>query len=212
MPAPVAFLEQPDAVRMALSPIRRRLLRRLQTPASASELAGEMDVARQKLNYHLRALEGAGLLSLVETRRKRGCTERVLVATARAFVIDPALIGEDVTPARRAEAQDRFAAGRLVAAASGLVRDVTRMQAKADRQRKRLLTFTLETEVGFAAPEDIERFAAALSDAVARVAARFPAAGAARRYRIVAAGHPAPARSAAAAATSTERPDGGAAS
>ena len=192
MSAAVALLEQPETVRLALSPMRRRLLRRLQTPASATELAGEMALARQKINYHLRTLEGAGLLSLVETRRKRGCTERVVVASARAFVVDPSLVGDRTAPADRTAAQDRFAASRLVAAAAGLVRDVTRMQTRAERQRKRLLTFTIETEVGFAAPEDVERFSTALAASVARLAARFTAKGAARRYRVVIGGHPRP--------------------
>ena len=92
----------------------------------------------------------------------------------------------------RAAAQDRFAAERLVAAAAGLVRDVTRMQAKAESQRKRLLTFTIETEVGFAEPADVARFSQALVDAVARLSARFQAKGAERRYRVVIGGHPAP--------------------
>jgi predicted transcriptional regulator len=192
MSAALALLEQPDAVRVALSPLRRRLLRRLRTPASATEVAGEMNLARQKVNYHLRALEGAGLLSLVESRQRRGCTERVLVASARAFVVDPNLVAGRAAPGARAAAQDRFAAGRLVAAAAGMVSDVTRMQAKAERQQKRLLTFTVETEVGFETPEDIERFSTALADAVARLATRFTTPRAARRYRVVVAGHPQP--------------------
>jgi DNA-binding transcriptional ArsR family regulator len=200
--APVALLEQPDAVRVALSPIRRRLLQRLRTPASATELAGEMNLARQKVNYHLRALEHAGLVALVETRQKRGCTERVVVASARGFVVDPALVGGRDAPVRAA-AQDRFAAERLVATASHLVRDVTRMQVKAESQRKRLLTFTIETEVGFAEPADVARFSQALADAVARLAVRFESKGAERRYRVVIGGHPAP---------KSSRPTGGAAS
>lgn len=204
VPTPVALLERPETVRLALSPMRQQLLRRLRTPASATEVASEMQLARQKVNYHLRALEKAGLRSLVETRQKRGCVERVVVAVARAFVIDPSLVGGRATAADRDAAQDRFAAARLVAAASTIVRDVTRMQARADRQRKRLLTFTLDTEVGFAAPDDVERFSTALAHAVARLAARFTTEGAVRRYRIVIGGHPAPG--------STLRPTGGASS
>jgi DNA-binding transcriptional ArsR family regulator len=187
-----ALLDAPAAVRTALSPMRQRLLQRLRTPASATEVAAEMDLPRQKINYHLRALEGAGLLSLVETRKKRGCLERVVVASARAFVVDPSLVAGPDAPASRAAAQDRFAAEHLVTAAAGLVRDVTRMQVKADRQQKRLLTFTLETEVGFEGPEDIEKFSTALADSLARLAARFTTPHAARRYRVVIGGHPAP--------------------
>ena len=53
-------------------------------------------------------------------------------------------------------------------------------------RRTRLLTFTLETEVGFATPQDFERF----TDELATTAASYHAPG--RRYRVVAGGHPAP--------------------
>ena len=66
------------------------------------------------------------------------------------------------------------------------------MQAKADKQKKRLLTFTIETDVGFDAPEDLERFSTALADAVATLTARFTSAAPSRRYRVVIGGHPAP--------------------
>jgi hypothetical protein len=132
------------------------------------------------VNYHLRELERAGLIELVEERQRRGCTERVLAA--RSFIVDPAVIGEAT------EVQDRFAAGHLVATATGVARDVARMQEAADRQGERLLTFTIETEIGFAAPTDLERF----TEAVTRLAARFDAPG--RRYRVVVGGHPAPAK------------------
>ena len=132
------------------------------------------------MNYHLRELERAGLVELVEERQRRGCTERVFAA--RSFVVDPAVIGEAT------EVQDRFAAGHLVATATGIARDVARMQEAAERQGERLLTFTIETEIGFAEPKDLKRF----TEAVARLAARFDAPG--RRYRVVVGGHPAPAK------------------
>ena len=59
--APVELLQQPDQLRLALSPIRRQLLERLRKPSSATELASELDMGRQRVNYHLRALEGAGV-------------------------------------------------------------------------------------------------------------------------------------------------------
>ena len=188
---PVALLDRPDKLRVALSPIRRQLLARLAEPTSASALASELGVPRQRLNYHLRALEDAGLLSLVETRQKRGFLERVLVATAGAFVVDPDLVrrAPDKTPRG---VQDRFAAEHLVETASGIVRNVTRMQAAADQRRKRLLTFTIETDVQLGAPEDVERFSTALSEALARTVARFARPSGGRRYRVVLGGYPTP--------------------
>ncbi|ATQ42185.1 ArsR/SmtB family transcription factor [Caulobacter mirabilis] len=187
----IALLQDADRLRTALSPVRRALLEQLQTPASASQLAETLGMSRQKLNYHLRALEAAGLIHLVEERRRRGFVERVLAATADRLVVDPALLAP--TEPEQAAAQDRYAAGHLVAAATGVVRDVARMQSAAELEGSRLLTFTLEAEIAFARPADLERFAEALAEALASTAARFHSADpGARRYRLVAGGHPAP--------------------
>jgi DNA-binding transcriptional ArsR family regulator len=196
MSAAVALLEQPDAVRLALSPMRRTLLERLRTPTSATQLAAELALGRQRVNYHLRALEQAGLIELVENRQRRGCVERILVARARAFVVDPAVMAGPspvATPSTKSPdaAQDRFAAEHLIGTAAAIVRDVGRMQARADRQRTRLLTFTIDTEITFATPADLEYFASELAEFVARQAARLESPNG-RRYRVVVGGHPAP--------------------
>jgi DNA-binding transcriptional ArsR family regulator len=185
----VALVDRPDAVRAALSPIRTRMLARLRRPASATMVAEEMGLARQRVNYHLRALEAAGLLTLVEERQRRGCVERILVARARAFVVDPAVVSGAPKPTA-ATRQDRFASAHLIAAASDIVRTVTRMQASAAEQQTRLLTFTLDTEVAFATPADFERFSSQLAAQVARLAATFNQPAGGRRYRIVLGGHP----------------------
>jgi DNA-binding transcriptional ArsR family regulator len=195
MPAPLALLEQPDHVRLALSPMRRRLLERLRTPTSATQLASELALGRQRVNYHLRALEQAGLIELVENRPRRGCVERILVARARAFVVDPAVMAGPspvaTASATSPAAQDRFAAEHLIGAAAAIVRDVGRMQARAHQQRMRLLTFTIDSEITFATPGDLEHFASELAEFVARQAARRGSPNG-RRYRVVVGAHPAP--------------------
>ncbi|WP_116044151.1 ArsR/SmtB family transcription factor [Amycolatopsis palatopharyngis] len=181
------LLDEPDRVRQALSPLRRQLLARLRTPASASELATELQLPRQRLGYHLRQLEESGLIELVEERRRRGFVERVLQATADAFVVDPGVLGIH----EGQHAGDVHAAEHLLDAATRTVRDVARMQAGAEREGKRLLTFTVETEVRFDAPGDVHRFTEALAGAVADVVAKFDSPSG-RPYRLIGAGHPAP--------------------
>ncbi|WP_211225447.1 ArsR/SmtB family transcription factor [Amycolatopsis nigrescens] len=181
------LLEEPERLRHALSPLRRRLLTRLRTPASAPELAAELEMPRQRVGYHLRQLEDAGLVELVEQRQRRGCVERVLRATADAFVVDPAVL--DRHTERRSD--DRHAAEHLIDVASRTVRDLARMQAAAERQDTRLLTFTLETEVRFGAPADVHTFTEALADAIAGVVAAFDTPEG-KPYRLIGAGHPAP--------------------
>lgn len=188
----MSFLQDAERLKSALNPLRRTLLDHLHTPASASQLAETLGMSRQKLGYHLHALEAAGLVRLVEERPRRGFVERILVACADRLVVDPGVLDDRAGTATPAT-QDRYAADHLVASAAGVVRDVARMQAAADREGSRLLTFTLEAEVAFARPGDLEAFTEAMAEAMAAVAARFHSSDpAARRYRVLAAGHPAP--------------------
>lgn len=181
------FVDDPQRLLAALSPLRRRLLADLSEPGSATEAAARMGLSRQKANYHLRVLERAGLVELVELRQRRGCTERILRATANAFVVDSSVMGGSSDPLA---ARDAYAAEHLVAVAGQTVRDVSRMHGAAGQQGKRLLTFTIETEVSFSQPAKVHEFTDALGTAVAGVAQRFTIAGG-RRYRVVIGGHPA---------------------
>ena len=184
----LSYLEEPEKVRAALSPLRRQLLGLLQEAASGTQLAAALDLPRQRVNYHLRELEKAGLVELVEERQRRGCVERILRATAGSFVVDPAVIGQTRT---FTQIHDQYAAEHLVEVAAGTVRDVARMQSKADAAGKRLLTFTLEAEVRFAEPGDVHRFTDALAEAVRRTVEAFDTEDG-RPYRLIAGGHPAP--------------------
>ena len=96
-PAPdtIQIVADPDRAAAALSPIRRRALAALAAgPDSATGLAERLGTSRQRLNYHLRALEKAGFLELVEERRKGNCSERVLRSKARHSLIDPGDLAE----------------------------------------------------------------------------------------------------------------------
>src|SRR4051812_3777023 len=192
MPSTLALLDRPDRLRAALPPIRRRLLERLRRPASATEMAAEMAMSRQRLNYHLRELEKAGLVHLVEERQRRGCVERILAARADAFVVDPAVMGSRAARAIKVSAQDRYSAEHLIDAAGDVVRHVARMRTRAEQEGTRLLTFAIDTEVSFATPADLDRFTTALAEFVARAAGTDNHPGG-RRFRILLGGHPAPA-------------------
>ena len=110
---PVADLEvidDPAAAVVALDPIRARLLAELTEPGSAASLANRVGLARQKVNYHLRALEAHGLVRPVEERRWGGLVERRVVATASSYVVSPAALGNVASdPARTS---DRLSARR----------------------------------------------------------------------------------------------------
>jgi DNA-binding transcriptional ArsR family regulator len=186
----VGVIDEPAAAAATLDPVRARLLHELASPASASTLAARLGLSRQKVNYHLRGLERHGLVELVEERRKGNMTERVLRASAQAYVISPAAAGP-VAP-DPARSPDRLSAQWLLAVAARLVQDVGALITAGTRAGRRVATFTIDGEVRFASAADRARFATELSDAVAGLVAKYhdESATRGRRHRIVVALHP----------------------
>jgi DNA-binding transcriptional ArsR family regulator len=186
----VAVIEDPAAAGVSLDPVRARLLAELAEPGSATTLASRVGLARQKVNYHLRALEQVGLIELVEERRKGNMTERVLQATAASYVISPtALAAVQPDPDR---APDRLSARWLIALAARLVRDVGTLINGAARAGKRVATFAIDAEVRFASAADRAAFAEELAGAVAALVAKYhdDSAPGGRPHRIVVGVHP----------------------
>jgi DNA-binding transcriptional ArsR family regulator len=186
----VAVIEDPAAAGVSLDPIRARLLAALAQPGSATTLAAQVGLTRQKVNYHLRALERHGLVELVEERRKGNCTERVLRATAASFVISPAALA-DVAP-DPGRSPDQLSARWLLALAARLVREVGQLITRAGAARKPLATFAIDSEIRFASAGDRAAFATELSDAVTGLVAKYhdETAAGGREHRLILAMHP----------------------
>jgi DNA-binding transcriptional ArsR family regulator len=186
----VAVIAEPKAAEVALDPIRARLLAALVEPGSATSLATQVGLSRQKVNYHLRALERHGLVELVEERRKGNCIERVMQATARSYVVAPSALpaAADTGPG-----PDRLSAQWVIALASRLVGDVGALIAGAERTHRRVSTFAIDGEIRFASAADRVAFSDELSEAVAELVARYHHEGAphGRDHRLVIAVHPA---------------------
>jgi DNA-binding transcriptional ArsR family regulator len=191
-PAALEFVDEPARLAAALTPERLRLLRELRSqPDSAAGLARRLGERRQRLNYHLRALEEAGLVELSEERQRRGCVERVLRVTARSFVVDPSALGGLDLDA--AGAADRFSATYQIALAARTVRELAGLRERAEEERKRLATGAIDARVVLARPADFRTFMEELAEAVAQVVARHQdETGAGRPFRVIAGAYQAP--------------------
>lgn len=187
----VRVLHEGPSARAALHPLRRRILERLVEPTSASEVARALELPRQKVNYHLRLLEKEGLAELVEERRAGNCTERLLRATARAFVIAPDTLGA-LAP-DPADVRDRFSSAYLTAVAARAIQDLGELSAAGEAAGLRVPTLTVETEVRFASPSAQAAFAEELTAALTRLAAKYHDGSApeGRTFRFFVGGHPA---------------------
>lgn len=183
MVAALQVVQNADSAAALFHTDRRRVLAALSEPDSAAGVARRLEMPRQTVNYHLHALENAGLVEMVERRMKGNCAERLVRATARAFVISTEALGELGV----CDVQDRFSSEYLVAAASRVVRDVALLRARSDKAKKKLATLTLETEVRFAGPAQRQAFTNELTATLARLAAKYNNDGAAggRSFRVV---------------------------
>ena len=186
----VQVIEDPAVAAVALEPTRSRLLSELAEPASAATLAARIGLARQKVNYHLKALEAHGLVTQTHERKWGGLTERLLVATATSYVVSPNALGPIAAdPGRRV---DKLSASYLVALGARIVREVGALVRLADDSGKRLATLSVDTEVRFRTGAERAAFSAELAEAIAKLAAKYHDASApgGRDHRLTVVAYP----------------------
>lgn len=171
----VTVLTDPDVVIETLTPFRRHLLALLDEPDSATGLARGLHASRQRVNYHLRALEQAGLVELVEERPRRGVTERVLRRRADVVLVDPTAFDTGGLGDR-----DRVGIAGVVSTARDLVGQAAAVANAASAAGQQVAMATLDTEVRVASPAAMR----AMLDDVAAAVARHATDGAGLRLRV----------------------------
>jgi len=188
----VEVIETPGTAAVALDPVRTRLLAELRTPASAASLAARVGLSRQKVNYHLNKLQAHGLIEDAGSRRWGGLTERLLVATAAAYIVSPEAMGDAGSNPGRL--RDKLSAAYVIALAARIVREVGTMSRNALRDDKSLPVLGLDTDIRLATPADRAAFANDLTAAVARLVSKYHDIDApdGRWQRLVVTAHPVP--------------------
>ena len=168
---PIAPLTSTAAAAAMLDPTRLEILGRLRTPGSASSVAAQLGAPRQRIGYHVRELERAGLLAPVAERAHGGLVERMLQSTAAGYIVAPQALGP-VAPNTDAIV-DRFSTAYQLAVASRVIRDLSELRARAERARKTVPTLTIDTRVRLASADAQHAFATELANAVANVIEKY---------------------------------------
>jgi len=166
----IRVLRDAAAVEVALDPLRASILDALAEPGSAASIAAKVGLTRQKVNYHLKALEAHGLVEPAGERAWGGITERYVQRSARHHVVAPDVLDGRVPDPN--EIADRLSAAYLVAVNARTVSEVGSIASNAATST-RVPTLTLDTVIGFKSPEDRAAFAAELQSAVAELASRY---------------------------------------
>lgn len=174
MPAPnVSDLQSVSDVRQAVSlleALRVRILWLSRGAMSATELGTRLGLPRQRVNYHVRELARAGLLKRAGRRRKRNMFEQLYVASAKAYVLSPELLGA-VQADWRAVA-DASSAAYLLALTAQMQIDLARTVSAARGAGSKPAVFSIKSQFRFDNSEQQERFTRELKEAIVSVVAR----------------------------------------
>jgi DNA-binding transcriptional ArsR family regulator len=186
----VEVIDDPVAAAVALDPVRSRLLSELGEPASAATLANRLGIPRQKINYHLRALESHDLVRVAEKRQWGGLTERMMVASAASYLVSPGAMGPVAADPDRNP--DRLSASYLIALAARIVREVKALLTRSAVTEKRLPTLSVDTVIRFRSAADRAEFRQELTHALTHLAAKYhdEQAPGGRPHRLVAVAYP----------------------
>ena len=171
MQTALALLDADASAASLLDPVRREILAALQEPGSAIAVANRLGLPRQRLGYHIRAMEEAGLLQHVGDRKRGNFTERLLQASARHYYLSPQLLGALGTDPR--QIADKASSAYQVAVAAEVAQTVATLRQEAETAGKRLPTLTMQAEIRFASPAEQKAFGDELTEAITQLIKRY---------------------------------------
>ena len=186
-PDPVFSVRDAATLQALAHPIRVQVLEALRDEASAATVARRIGLSRQKVNYHLKELERAGLVQRVEERRAGNFIETLYRAVARTFLVSPEVAWAD---GRRFETlASQHALETLVLLGERLQRDAAGLLDRAAYDGAQIASASVTAEVSFADEEQREAFLNEYLEAIAPLLKRYGAKEGAP-YRVVLAAYP----------------------
>ena len=186
--APTVHVVRDAAALQALAhPVRVQALESLREPASAAEVARRIRQPRQKVNYHLKQLEQAGLVRRSGERRTGNFVETLYQSAATSFVVSPEVTWAD--PRRADVLRAQLSLGELVRLGERLQGDAAALLDRAAFAGATIASASVGTEVRFRTEADRASFLSQYLAAVGRLVDQF-AAPDGEPYRLVVAAYP----------------------
>jgi DNA-binding transcriptional ArsR family regulator len=147
----VGTIDSPDALQALSHPLRIEILDALRDPDSAAGVARRLGAARQKVNYHLKELERAGLVVRTGERRNGNFVESLFRSAARTLVVSPRAAWGD--PRRLAAMADQLSLENLVSLGERLQRDAAVLLDRAAFEGAQIASAAVDAEVRFASED-----------------------------------------------------------
>jgi len=162
--APVFAVRTPAALQALAHPLRVRILEALREPASAAAAARDIGQSRQKVNYHLKELEDAGLVRPTGERRVGNFVETLYQSVARSFVVSPEVAWAG--PQRGETLRNQHSLQTLVHLGDRLGRDAAALLDRATFDDEEIPSASVVAEARFETEADREAFLTGYAQAV----------------------------------------------
>jgi DNA-binding transcriptional ArsR family regulator len=184
---PVRTLDDLDTLQVLGHPLRVQILEALREPGSAATVARRVGQPRQKVNYHLKELERAGLVQQTGERRAGNFIETLYQAVARNFIVSPEVAWSD--PKRMQALRDQHSLGALVLLGERLQRDAVALLDRAAFAGEQIASASVAAEVRFESEENRAAFLEEYLQATAALLERYGTKEG-TPYRVVLAAYP----------------------
>lgn len=165
---PVLCIESLDQAAVLLKPLRVALLRAMGEPRTCPELAEQFGETPQKIYYHVKTLERAGLVERTGQRSVNGIPEGFYRACAQSYWLSPRLVKR--YGGRRA-IRDQTSLGILASHAEEMLEDVGRL-ADQSAAGAHVPSLSLSAEISLPSAEHRQRFLDELRDTFDAIARR----------------------------------------
>jgi DNA-binding transcriptional ArsR family regulator len=186
-PDPTFSVRDAETLQALAHPIRVQVLESLREPASAAEVARRIGLPRQKVNYHLKELERAGLVQQIEQRRAGNFIESVYRAVARTFLVSPEVAWAD--PRRMEALHSQHSLETLVLLGERLQQDAASLLDRAAFDGEQIASASVTADARFSSEVDraafLQEYVQMLADLLDRYGTKDGAP-----YRVVLAAYP----------------------
>lgn len=124
----VVMVESVDQAAVMMKPLRIAMLRELGETRTCQQLAATFDLTPQKVYYHVKTMEKAGLVTREGERLVNGIAEGFYRARARSYWFSPSLVRQ---LGGRRSVQDQGSLGILAGHAEEMLEDVAHLAGRA---------------------------------------------------------------------------------
>lgn len=163
------IITQVEQAAVLLKPLRLELMHLLDQPRTCTELAAALELTPQKVYYHVKMLQKAGLVALVNERRVRGVMEGLYQAKATSYWLSAELTAS-LGGARQARSQ--LSLTQLVDLARSLESAAAELANEAEPQ-----VLTLNASVALADPLRRQEFLQDVKLTIQALAERYGSRG-----------------------------------